>query len=158
MNDGLRIGDAERETAAHELGEHFALGRITADEHAERLEQIWAARTRADLAPVFRDLPRPQAPAAAPGTRASSTDRQDRSAWRGWRPELPHVPFPLKALLAIVLLWWGIHHALLLVIGIAVYVVFLRRLVRRNRWRRRQARWQARAHRFASGRFESGWQ
>ena len=41
MNERLRIGDADRETAARELGEHFAMGRITADEHSERLEQIW---------------------------------------------------------------------------------------------------------------------
>ena len=60
MNDRLRIGDAEREEAAHELGEHFAMGRITAEEHSERLEQIWAARTAADLAPAFADLPRPR--------------------------------------------------------------------------------------------------
>ena len=59
MNERLRIGDAERETAAHELGEHFAMGRITAEEHGERLEQIWTARTSADLAPAFADLPRP---------------------------------------------------------------------------------------------------
>jgi hypothetical protein len=31
VNDRLRIGDAEREAAARELGEHFAMGRITAD-------------------------------------------------------------------------------------------------------------------------------
>jgi hypothetical protein len=53
----LRIGDAERERAAADLGEHFAQGRLSVDEHAERLEQVWAARTRAELAPVFRDLP-----------------------------------------------------------------------------------------------------
>ena len=53
----LRIGDAEREQAAAELGEHYVQGRLTADEHAERLERVWAARTRADLGPLFRDLP-----------------------------------------------------------------------------------------------------
>jgi Flp pilus assembly protein TadB len=58
-DEQLRIGDAEREHATAALGEHFAQGRITAEEHAERLDQIWAARTRADLQPVFRDLPDP---------------------------------------------------------------------------------------------------
>ena len=36
------------------------MGRITTEEHSERLEQIWAARTAADLAPAFADLPRPR--------------------------------------------------------------------------------------------------
>lgn len=57
MNEHLRIGDAERDRAAADLGEHYAEGRLTAAEHAERLDRIWAARTRADLAPVFADLP-----------------------------------------------------------------------------------------------------
>ena len=56
----LRISDAEREQAAAELGEHYAQGRLTAEEHAERLDRIWAARTRAELA---ADLPRPARPA-----------------------------------------------------------------------------------------------
>jgi len=53
----LRIGDAERTAAADELGEHYAQGRLTAEEHSERLDRIWAARTSSDLAPVFADLP-----------------------------------------------------------------------------------------------------
>ena len=40
----IRLSDAEREAAAADLGEHFAQGRLTADEHAERLEQVWARR------------------------------------------------------------------------------------------------------------------
>jgi hypothetical protein len=53
----IRVGDAERDRAATDLGEHYAQGRLSADEHADRLEQVWAARTRADLAPLFSDLP-----------------------------------------------------------------------------------------------------
>lgn len=53
----LRVSDAERDEAARLLGEHYAQGRLTAEEHGERSEQVWAARTYADLAPVFRDLP-----------------------------------------------------------------------------------------------------
>ncbi|MFC7495444.1 MULTISPECIES: DUF1707 SHOCT-like domain-containing protein [unclassified Nocardioides] len=60
MTEGhLRISDAEREQAAGVLGEHYAQGRITTDEHAERLDRIWAARTRAELGAVFGDLPDP---------------------------------------------------------------------------------------------------
>jgi uncharacterized membrane protein len=132
VNDNLRIGDAEREAAARELGEHFALGRITAEEHTERLEQIWAARTAADLAPVFRDLPRP----APPPPRSTAVP-----AARGRGSRLPHVPFPLKVLVAIVLVWWGFHHPLFLLVAAVVYVVFLRRFTGRRRWHRYHARW-----------------
>jgi Flp pilus assembly protein TadB len=145
VNDRLRIGDADRETAARELGEHFALGRITADEHAERLEQIWAARTSADLAPAFRDLPRVQKDRPRPA-RPELAARPSR----GWRPELPRLPFPFKVLLAIVVLWWGFHHVLFLLVAAIVYVVFVRRFVHRRR-RGRPGQWghehyQARWH------------
>lgn len=129
MNDRLRIGDADRESAARELGEHFAFGRITAEEHAERLDQIWAARTAADLSPAFRDLPRPRAShQVSRPTTTSKTVRRDR----GW--EMPRVPFPFKVLVAIVAIWWGFHHPLFLLIAAIVWFVFVRRLVRR-RWR-----------------------
>ena len=66
MNDqDLRISDAEREQAATDLGEHYAQGRLTTEEHRERLDQIWAARTRGELAPIFADLPGRTFPAAA---------------------------------------------------------------------------------------------
>jgi len=54
---GLRISDADREQAASDLSEHYAEGRLTHDEHAERLDAIWTARTHADLTPIFEDLP-----------------------------------------------------------------------------------------------------
>jgi Flp pilus assembly protein TadB len=143
VNDRLRIGDAEREEAARELGEHFALGRITADEHTERLEQIWAARTAADLAPAFRDLPRPQASrpklAGSPANR-SSADRGGRPG-RLALPPMPRVPFPFKVLVAIVLVWWGFHHPLFLLVAAVVYVVLIRRFTHRRRWTRYHARW-----------------
>ncbi|WP_243731584.1 DUF1707 SHOCT-like domain-containing protein [Nocardioides ochotonae] len=64
----LRIGDAERQRAADALAAHYVEGRLDADEHAERLERIWAARTQGELAPVFTDLPAPEAGAGpAPG-------------------------------------------------------------------------------------------
>jgi hypothetical protein len=55
--ESLRLSDAERDEAARRLGDHFAEGRLTADEHGERSERLWAARTYADLGPLFRDLP-----------------------------------------------------------------------------------------------------
>lgn len=62
MNEHLRISDADRDRAAARLAEHYAEGRITTDEHAERLDAIWTARTGADLTPIFEDLPSPAAP------------------------------------------------------------------------------------------------
>jgi hypothetical protein len=55
----LRIGDAEREEACRALGEHFAAGRLTRAEFDERTTSAWAARTRAELGPLFADLPAP---------------------------------------------------------------------------------------------------
>lgn len=54
---GVRIGDAEREDAVRQIGEHFAAGRLTEEEHAERSEQAYAARTQEDLNALFGDLP-----------------------------------------------------------------------------------------------------
>jgi hypothetical protein len=133
VNERLRIGDAEREAAAHELGEHYAMGRITADEHGERLEQIYAARTAADLAPAFVDLPRPR------GTEpvAPTPPRGPRS-WAA-RPSMPRVPFPLKLLIALVLVVLVVSHLPLLVLALLVYVFAIRRVSHRHprhpRWR-----------------------
>jgi Flp pilus assembly protein TadB len=138
VNERLRIADADRESAARELGEHFALGRITIEEHAERLEQIWAARTAADLAPAFRDLPRADVGRGRPASTGRATARDVITR----RPSMPHVPFLFKALVAIVVLWWGFHHLLLLLVAAIVYVVFVRRLVHRRR---------------GHGRYQAGW-
>ena len=55
--DPVRIGNSERETAVRELGEHFAEGRLDADEYEERATAAYAARTADDLALLFKDLP-----------------------------------------------------------------------------------------------------
>jgi Domain of unknown function (DUF1707) len=115
MDQQLRIGDAERERAAADLAEHYAQGRLTADEHAERLDRIWAARTRADLGPVFSDLPG--------ATVAAGPERPRRS-----RPPR----FPLLAVLAVVVLLAVVAHApWLLVLPVVAFV-----LVRRALWSR----------------------
>lgn len=87
MSDGLRIGDVERERAAADLAEHAGLGRLDPDEHAERLDAVWSARTRGDLAVLFHDLPR------------QAVERPSGPAQRGWRP----VPFVPVAVLLVVL-------------------------------------------------------
>lgn len=62
----LRIGDAERETAATALGEHYATGRLSKEEYDERAARVWAARFQSDLEPLFTDLPNPWRPTPAP--------------------------------------------------------------------------------------------
>src|ERR671917_799968 len=62
----LRIGNAEREAAVRELGEHYAAGRLDAAEYEERTTAAYAARTADDLQPLFADLPREQPTVAIP--------------------------------------------------------------------------------------------
>ena len=80
-----RIGDAERDVATARLSDHFAAGRLDHEEYDERLDAIWTARTRADLAVLFNDLPRPQA-APPPRTIARSSGRP------GSRRKFPLLP------------------------------------------------------------------
>lgn len=55
----LRIGDAERDAAAADLGEHYAAGRLTLDELNHRLDAVFTARTFGQLSGVMADLPGP---------------------------------------------------------------------------------------------------
>ncbi|HET6760251.1 MAG TPA: DUF1707 domain-containing protein [Propionibacteriaceae bacterium] len=62
----IRIGDAERDRAIASLGDHFAAGRLTAEEFDQRTDQALQARFNADLEPLFVDLPRAVEPAVEP--------------------------------------------------------------------------------------------
>lgn len=119
----LRIGDADRDRAAADLGEHYAQGRLTADEHAERLEQVWAARTRAELLPLFRDLPGGTYGAGS----SSPAARAPEPRWRRRRLPVPlFAAVPLLALVAVVM------HAPFLVFAV-LGLWFLARGPRRHR-------------------------
>jgi hypothetical protein len=73
----LRASDADRDSAASVINHAMVEGRLTAEEHSDRLEAIYSAKTHADLAPLLDDLPgrsvavpRPTPPAAhAPARR-----------------------------------------------------------------------------------------
>lgn len=56
----LRAADIDRDAASAALGEHYASGRLTGDEHDERISAAWQARTYGDLAALFDDLPPPR--------------------------------------------------------------------------------------------------
>ena len=67
----LRASDADRERVAEALREAYAEGRLTAEEHSERVDSVYAAKTMGDLVPLTKDLPahsevHPAAPAARP--------------------------------------------------------------------------------------------
>ena len=60
----VRVGDADREGVAAQLREHYADGRLTLEELNERLDLTFAAKTKADLNTVMRDLPQAARPTA----------------------------------------------------------------------------------------------
>jgi hypothetical protein len=53
----LRASDEDRERAARSLRAHFAAGRLPADEFERRVANVYAARTRQELARLLSDLP-----------------------------------------------------------------------------------------------------
>jgi hypothetical protein len=53
----IRIGDQEREDAVTRLGAHYEAGRLSAEEHTERVGDALQAKTEADLVALFADLP-----------------------------------------------------------------------------------------------------
>lgn len=93
-----RIGDAEREQAVSQLGDHYVAGRLTQEEYDERAAAAWSARTLSHLQPLFRDLP------PAQRQEARQTARM-RPRWR-----LPALPLVVAAVVLVVLLgapWWA---------------------------------------------------
>ena len=80
--DPLRLSDADREAAVDQLGEQYAVGRITKDEFDERSDAVWSAKTRGDLAPIFADLP----------ARPSATPARVDGGRRGRPRALPFLP------------------------------------------------------------------
>jgi Domain of unknown function (DUF1707) len=129
----VRIGTAEREAAASALSEHFAAGRLDQDELEERLDRAYAAKTRADLEPLFQDLPRPASPVAAsqPGRAEAATGRSTgRSAL-------------LLALLAFAVFWVAIVRIPPFFLVPLVWIV----LARSHRGRR-GGPWGAASHRW----------
>ena len=100
---GLRLSDAEREAAVSALGEHYAAGRLTREEYDERSDRAYAARTAAEVVPLFTDLP-------APHPYAPATPRTARPAtgpavpWPAYRAPVRRGPrLPLLPLLFVVI-------------------------------------------------------
>ncbi|MDP9496391.1 MAG: DUF1707 domain-containing protein [Actinomycetota bacterium] len=84
-----RVGDVDRQRTAEVLGDAAAGGYLRLDELDERLGQVWASTTHAELAAVAADLP-PRAPEPrTPGAGA-------------------HVAAYLTVMLLLVTVWLGV--------------------------------------------------
>ncbi|HET6741174.1 MAG TPA: DUF1707 domain-containing protein [Kribbella sp.] len=81
----IRIGDREREDAVRRLGEHYEAGRLSAEEHSERVEQALKAKTEADLGGLFADLPGPGPAGAARGPEGAADAGEGWAGPWGWR-------------------------------------------------------------------------
>ena len=122
----LRIGDKEREDAVKRLGEHYEAGRLTAEEHTDRIGRALEAKTEADLAALFTDLPR--------GHQAGADE-----AWVGpggpfRRGPLGKIPFPLLIALGVIAVLASIgcvvgggHPPILPLLLIVAAVLFVRK-------------------------------
>ncbi len=53
----MRISDADRDKVASVLSDALAEGRLTPEEHSERLDAIYAAKIHGEIAPIVSDLP-----------------------------------------------------------------------------------------------------
>ena len=126
----LRISDADRDRAVAELSEHFQAGRLTTEELEDRTARALQARTAADLAALFADLPRQHPPVPGAGPAAEPAPAVSSRLARG-----PAAPF---AVLAVVVLLALLSGHLFHIVWLPVLAVILVRLLA-GRARRRRA-------------------
>src|SRR5882724_3136907 len=138
MDDGFRASDADRDRVADALREHYAAGRLTADELDERLTMALNARTLGELNRVLADLPG-EARVPQPG---GWRPPQSMPVWVTVRRRRPRVaPLVLLALLVVLVLpgagWvlFSVLQAVLLVVLVAALAgtFFAARFLRRAR-------------------------
>jgi Domain of unknown function (DUF1707) len=113
----MRVSDADRDRAIAELSEHYQAGRITTEEFEDRSGRALQARTTADLADLFTDLPRRQAP-----TTGAATSTAPASPARAWPARVPVAPVTILAVIAVLALLSGhlFHIAWVPVVAIIV--------------------------------------
>ncbi|MFF8956640.1 DUF1707 domain-containing protein [Streptomyces sp. NPDC014894] len=64
-SDAIRASDADRDRIADILRDALAEGRIDPEEHSERIDAVYRAKTVGELQPIVRDLPATRRDAAA---------------------------------------------------------------------------------------------
>jgi hypothetical protein len=82
----LRISDHDRDQAAAAIREHFAAGRLESDEIEERIQAVYAARTRRELDLLTADLP--SLPMSAAEVRTVAAQRAQSAGDAGCRRQL----------------------------------------------------------------------
>ena len=114
----MRVSDADRDQAIAELSEHYQAGRLTTEEFEDRSGRALQARTTADLAGLFTDLPRRQAST----TGAATTSTAPASPARSWPARVPVAPVTILAVVAVLALLGGhlFHIAWVPVVAIIV--------------------------------------
>ncbi|MFD7154483.1 DUF1707 domain-containing protein [Kribbella sp. NPDC059898] len=155
----IRIGDREREDAVRRLGEHYEAGRLTAEEHSDRVEQALKAKTEADIGQLFADLPGQQQTTAGEGESWAGPWGWSKPPWTapqnaaaesapgpGGRPPwaargfISRVPLPLLIMLGVLGVLasigcvFGGGHPPILPIALIVAAVFI---IRKRRMERR---------------------
>jgi hypothetical protein len=115
----MRVSDADRDRAIAELSEHYQAGRLTTEELEDRTGRALAARTAADLAALFTDLPRRQGPVTSS---APSIPASPGQSWPARVPVVPVVPVAILAVVAVLALLGGhpFHFVWLPVVAIVV--------------------------------------
>jgi hypothetical protein len=124
----MRVSDADRDRAIAELSEHYQAGRLTTEEFEDRTGRALQARTTADLADLFTDLPRRQAPttgaasgAAGPGAACTAPTGPTRA----WPARVPVAPVTILAVIAVLALLSGHLFHIVWVPVVAIIVVRL---------------------------------
>lgn len=69
----MRASDADRDRVADALREAYAEGRLDVEEHNERIDVAYQAKTLGELSPLLSDLPQRHTHTATPVPGASST-------------------------------------------------------------------------------------
>jgi hypothetical protein len=134
----LRVSDADRDRAIAELSEHYQAGRLTTEELEDRTGRALQARTTADLAALFTDLPWRQA--SATGATATSAV----SAARAWPARVPVAPVTILAVVAVLALLSGHLFHIAWVPVVAIIVVRLLAGGRSRREARDSRHWDRR--------------
>jgi DUF1707 SHOCT-like domain len=131
----LRVSDADRDRAIAELSEHYQAGRLTTEELEDRTGRALQARTTADLAVLFTDLPRRQAPMTG-GTATSAASTAPASPAKAWPARVPVVPVAILAVVAVLALIGGhpFHIAWVPVVAIVVVRLLAGGAGGRRRW------------------------
>jgi len=140
------VSDADRDRAIAELSEHYQAGRLTTEELEDRTGRALQARTAADLAALFTDLPRqrqvPATPAASGQARTGPASTTPVSPGRSWPARVPMAPFAVLAVVLALALLSGHPH----IAWVPVLVLIAVRLLVGGHRRDHRSPWQPGTH------------